>query len=32
LKALGIIRSDEGRIVIADERRLTELAEAASFE
>jgi CRP-like cAMP-binding protein len=32
LKALGIIRSDEGRIVIADERRLTELAGAASFE
>jgi len=32
LKALEVIRSDGGRIVIADERRLVELAEAASAE
>ena len=32
LKALGVIRSDRGRIVIADARRLVELAEAASSE
>jgi CRP/FNR family transcriptional regulator len=32
LKTLEVIRSDGGRIVIADERRLVELAEAASAE
>ena len=32
LKALDVIRSDGGRIVIADERRLIALAEAASAE
>jgi CRP-like cAMP-binding protein len=32
LKALQIIKSDGGRIVITDERRLAELAETASAE
>lgn len=32
LKALDVIRNDKGRIVIADERRLIDLAEVASAE
>jgi CRP-like cAMP-binding protein len=32
LKGLGVIKSNGGRIIIADERRLAELAEASSIE
>ena len=32
LKGLGVIKSNGGRMIIADERRLAELAEASSIE